>query len=74
MKDFTCIRNVYFSPQGQLLVIVEYCSGGNLLHYLRKKNHNTADSLTVAQQIDMGRQIASGMDYLSSKKVLFDYT
>ena len=54
---------------GQLLVIVEYCPGGDLLHYLRKKKHDKTNPMTVSQQIDMGRQVACGMEYLSSKKV-----
>ena len=60
---------IHMNISGQLLVVVEYCSGGNLLHYLRKKRGDTVNPLSVPHQLNMGSQVACGMEYLSSKKV-----
>ena len=59
---------VFFNLLGQLLVIVEYCSGGNLLEYLRNKRH-TSPSLTIEEQLDMCLQVSRGMEYLAFMKV-----
>ena len=53
----------------QLVVIVEYCSGGNLLNYLRN-SRTDAGALTLNRQLNMALQVAVGMEYLASKQVL----
>ncbi|XP_019863318.1 PREDICTED: fibroblast growth factor receptor 3-like isoform X1 [Amphimedon queenslandica] len=53
---------------GQLLVIVEYCSGGNLLQHLRKKRQDSLDPLTTLKQIKMALQVSRGMAFLSTQK------
>ena len=59
----------FLPPLGQLLVIVEYCAGGNLLQHLRKKRQDSLDPLTTLQQIKMALQVSRGMAFLSTQKV-----
>ena len=54
---------------GQLMLIVEYCAGGNLLQYLRNKRHDVDSPLTVPLEMDMALQVSRGMSYLASQKV-----
>ena len=54
---------------GQLMLIVEYCAGGNLLHYLRNKRQDLDSPLTVPLEMDMALQVSRGMSYLASQKV-----
>ena len=61
--------NVLLSSTGQLLVIVEFCAGGNLLQYLRRKRQDVLDPLTTVKQIEMGLQVSRGMAFLSTQKV-----
>ncbi|RWS30392.1 tyrosine-protein kinase Src64B-like protein [Leptotrombidium deliense] len=52
--------------QGEpLLIVTEYMCNGSLLDYLR--NHRT---LKLPDLLDMGAQIASGMAYLESQKLI----
>ena len=64
--------NVLLSSTGQLLVIVEFCAGGNLLQYLRRKRQDVLDPLTTVKQIEMGLQVSRGMAFLSTQKVCGD--
>ena len=47
-------------------IITEFMVNGSLLHYLRSENH----SLGVHALVDMCAQIASGMKYLESRKLV----
>ena len=49
-------------------MIVEYCSGGSLLSYLRRSRTDT-NMLSLNHQLNMALQVAEGMEYLASKKV-----
>lgn len=52
-----------------LYIIVEYCANGNLLHYLRSKRNDQTSPLTARDCVDMVSQVATGMEFLSSKDV-----
>lgn len=65
----------------QLMVVMEYAPHGNLLNFLRshreiyeatwRKTANNPDvEITLADLVMYSYQIARGMDFLSSKKVL----
>ena len=54
---------------GKLHIIVEYCSHGNLLYYLRSKRKDPQNPLCTWQLVEMARQIAKGMEHLASKNV-----
>ena len=51
-----------------LLIITEYMCNGSLLEYLR--DNPEGESCTVIDLIDMAAQVASGMAYLESMKVV----
>ena len=56
------------SAEQPLLIVTEFMCNGSLLDYLR---HNPEGELcTVIDLIDMSAQIASGMAYLESRKVV----
>lgn len=66
------------------MVVVEYAQYGDLLGYLRKsrgmRDNYYSDpsvkpqtSLTSRQLLKFAWEISDGMDYLSTKKVIFDY-
>ena len=74
------LRIVLLEP---LMVIIEYVPYGDLLGYLRKSRgqHDTyykdpdvkpRTNLTSKQLISLAWQIADGMSYLASKKVILD--
>lgn len=50
-------------------MIVEYCCNGNLLSYLRSKRKDQSSPLTVRHCVDMAAQVATGMEFLTSKDV-----
>ena len=54
---------------GKLYVIVEFCSNGNLLMFLRSKRNDHQSPLTVRSSVDMAAQVATGMEFLASKNV-----
>lgn len=56
---------------GNLHVIVEFCGKGSLLHYLRSKRGDRQEPLVVKDQLSMAHQVALGMAYLASKKVIW---
>ena len=72
----------YKSFADPLLVIFEYIPNGDLLGYLKKSRNIDDDyhkdphvkpqtSLTTLQFLKFSSQIADGMEYLSSKEVIF---
>ena len=50
-------------------MIVEYCSNGNLLSYLRSKRNDHSSPLTARHCVDMATQVSTGMEFLTSKDV-----
>ena len=64
--DMTISESVH--SIGQLLIIVEYCSKGNLLEHLRSKRH-TLSPLSVKDQLHMCLQVSRGMEHLAYMKV-----
>ena len=75
---YSCCGNDHFPPIvpfspppyiGKLYVIVEFCSKGNLLMFLRSKRNDHQSPLTVRSSVDMAAQVATGMEFLASKKV-----
>lgn len=54
-------------------MIVEFCSKGSLLLYLRSKRTDHQDPLTLPHLLVMAHQVALGMNHLASKKVLKDF-
>ena len=52
-----------------LYVIVEYCCNGDLLSYLRSKRNDQESPLTARHCVDMAAQVATGMEFLTSKDV-----
>ncbi len=45
---------------------MEYCSGGNVYQYIRQPNV----IMLPKQVVDWARQVASGMKYLHSNKII----
>ena len=75
---YSCCGNDHFPPIvpsspppyiGKLYIIVEFCSKGNLLMFLRSKRNDHQSPLTVRSSVDMAAQVATGMEFLASKKV-----
>lgn len=50
-------------------MIVEYCLNGNLLNHLRSKRNDQLSPLTARGCVDMAAQVATGMEFLTSKDV-----
>ena len=67
--DLFLIMSLFFPSKGHLLVIVEYCPGGNLLEYLRRSRQATVP-LSLKQQLHMCLQVSRGMEHLADKMVL----
>ena len=76
-----CCFNILFVSLEPLMVIIEYVPYGDLLGYLRKSRgqHDTyyndpgvkpITNLTSKQLISFAWQVADGMSYLTSKKVM----
>lgn len=66
---------IHFS--GPLFLIVEYCPHGNLRDFLRNNRPSIVElteavtaQLTLRDLLSIAYQIARGMSYLSSKKVI----
>lgn len=70
---------ILYGVLGPLFVVVEYASQGNLRQYLRDRrpvrDYEDAlvptDTLSLLDLMSFCYQIARGMDYLASRKVLF---
>lgn len=71
---------IYFLP-GPLYVIVEYASKGNLREYLRARrppgmeycynpDQIPVENMSIKDLVSCAYQVARGMEYLASKKVL----
>lgn len=71
----------YLLPPGPLYVIVEYASKGNLREYLRARRPHgmeycynpdqvPVESMSIKDLVSCAYQVARGMEYLASKKVL----
>ncbi|XP_065209220.1 plexin-A4-like [Planococcus citri] len=61
------------TQDGPLLIIIEYSSHGNLLDFLRnhyQPSKNRKNDLTVKVQLTFALQIARGMEYLASIKLI----
>ena len=63
------VKGLIPPPSGKLYVIMEYCSGGNLLQYLRSKRGDKKDPLSTRRLIKMASQVATGMEFLAAKNV-----
>ena len=68
------------TTNGKLFVILEYCSNGNLLSYLRgrreifqgqwsPRSKDTTVTYTYTDLVHVACQISEGMEFLQSKKV-----
>ncbi|TKR69182.1 hypothetical protein L596_021368 [Steinernema carpocapsae] len=63
-----CVTNVY-NP----LLVVEFCSKGDLLHLLRHQRtgqHEVEDNLCLKDLISFSWQVSDGMSYLSSRNFI----
>ena len=49
-------------------VVMEYCAGGTLYDYIH--NEDLTNEILPPQVVAWARQIASGMQYLHSKKII----
>ncbi|ODM87663.1 Angiopoietin-1 receptor [Orchesella cincta] len=71
---------VVFFLQGNVYVFTEYCKHGSLLSYLHSKVGTFGNEITKAPDLDrvglvqqfcrFGKEVAVGMDYICSKKVV----
>lgn len=75
---------LYLLPPGPLYVIVEYASKGNLREYLRARrplgmeycynpDQVSVESMSIKDLVSCAYQVARGMEYLASKKVLLSH-
>lgn len=61
-----------FASLGKLLVVTEFCAGGNLRNFLRNirvDNQNLTSSLNDRQLLKIAVDVANGMVHLSAHKV-----
>ena len=65
-------RNIC-SASGKLLVVTEFCAGGNLRNFLRNSRmdyQNLTSSLNDHQLLKIALDVVNGMVHLSSHKVI----
>ncbi len=58
---------------GKLYIIVEYCTQGSLLSWLRARRSTASGTglTTMRELIGMAKQVAVGMEFLVSKNVSY---
>lgn len=81
LQGFPLSKHSYFLHSGPLFVIVEYTSKGNLREYLRARRPHgmeycynpdqvPVETMSIKVLVSCAYQVARGMEYLASRKVL----
>jgi len=65
IDDFYDLSDCVTGTSTNYMIIMEYCENGNLKHYL-----NGSEVITIEEKIDLLKQIAEGVMYLHSKKLV----